>query len=252
MNVGPFPRNAYISSLRRMFFGEEVVSPHPKGTVARFADELGLPLILLIEQLDRAGVHGLTPEHMVHETHKNQLLSYLRKSHGASDEELITKPIYEQDIVSPARIELLEEVNEELLRLLSKSPDFLYQLPPRKFEELIARLFKDRGYEVSLTQATRDGGYDLIAKINDGLISTVLLAECKRYKKENKVGVEVVRGLYGVTESKRANQGLVITSSYFTRDAREEQLRIGNRIGLRDFNNLVEWLRPYGDDKAVS
>jgi HJR/Mrr/RecB family endonuclease len=129
--------------------------------------------------------------------------------------------------------------------MISKSPNLLYQLAPRKFEELIARLFKDRGYEVSLTQSTRDGGYDLLAKIYDGIVSTVVLAECKRYKKENKVGVEVVRGLYGVTEAHRANQGLIITSSYFTKDAQEEQIRIGNRIGLRDFNNLVEWLKPY-------
>ncbi len=221
-------------------------SNHPKGTVAHFADELYLSVDLLIEQLEEAGIRGLTPSHRVHEDHRAQLLQYLRKRHSrGSDKTTSSLVVYEQRIVEPRHIELLEDINEKLLCLISKSPELLYQFAPRKFEELIAKLFSDQGYEVSLTQATRDGGYDLLAKISNRITSTVVLAECKRYKKENKVGVEIVRGLYGVTESHRANQGLVITSSYFTKDAREEQLRIGNRIGLRDFNNLVEWLKPY-------
>lgn len=228
----------------------EKLSSHPKGTVAHFADQLNLPVLLLIEQLENAGINGLTPEHKVYDNHKTQLLNYLRKAHSVNSAELNAESIYEQKIIEPGRIELLEEVNAELLILLSKFPELMDQLSPRKFEELVARLFKDKGYEVTLTQATRDGGYDFLAKINNGITSTVLLGECKRYKRENKVGVEVVRGMYGVTEAHRANQGLIITSSYFTKDAREEQLRIGNRIGLKDFNNLVEWLKPYGGRKS--
>lgn len=221
-------------------------SSYPKGTVAHFADELYLPVDLLIEQLEAAGIRGLTPAHQVHESHKNRLLQYFRRVQGAGSSTSINPELlYEQVTIEPARIELLEDVNEELLCFISKSPNLLYQLAPRKFEELVAKLFSDRGYEVVLTPATRDGGYDLLAKLNDGITSTVVLAECKRYRQENKVGVEIVRGLYGVTEAHRANQGLIITSSYFTKDAREEQLRIGNRIGLKDFNNLVEWLKPY-------
>jgi restriction endonuclease Mrr len=228
-------------------------SSYPKGTIAHFADQLGLPVFLLLEQLEKAGIGGITHEHKVQENYKVQLLKYLRKQHsGVNNEEPIVELVYEQKIIEPANIKLLEDINEELLCVISRTPDLLYQLAPRKFEELIARLFADRGYEVSLTKATRDGGYDLLAKISDGITSSVILAECKRYKKENKVGVEVVRGLYGVTEAHRANQGLIITSSFFTKDARDEQLRIGNRIGLRDFNNLVGWLKPYAGTKEIA
>lgn len=222
-------------------------SSHPKGTVAHFADELHLPVKLLIEQFEESGIRGLTPAHRIEEHYKTQLLQYLRKVHSGNNQRPVrSELLYSQDIVDPTRIVLLEEINNELLFLISHNPNLLYQLGPRKFEELIAKLFADQGYEVSLTPATRDGGYDLLAKISDGITSMLVLAECKRYQKENKVGVEIVRGLYGVTEAHRANQGLIITSSYFTKDAKEEQLRIGNRIGLKDFNNLVEWLKPYG------
>jgi restriction endonuclease Mrr len=227
-----------------VFFPERP-SSHPKGTVAHFADQLSLPVSLLLEQFEKSGITGITPEHKVQENDKTQLLQYLRAKHGANSEEPIVELVYEQKIIEPRSIALLEDINEEILFEIARAPELMYQLAPRKFEELIARLFVDKGYEVTLTKATRDGGYDLFAKISDGITSNVILAECKRYKQENKVGVEVIRSLYGVTEMQRANQGLVITSSFFTKDAKNEQLRIGNRIGLRDFNSLVAWLYPY-------
>lgn len=57
--------------------------------------------------------------------------------------------------------------------------------------------------------------------------------------------MEIVRGLYGVVEEHNANQGIIITSSFFTKEAPQTQLRIGNRMALKDYNDLVEWLGPY-------
>ena len=42
-------------------------------------------------------------------------------------------------------------------------PELMRNLSPRKFEELVAELFSDMGYEVVLTPATRDGGFDFKA-----------------------------------------------------------------------------------------
>lgn len=237
-------------------------------SLAVFAIELGLPVQLLIDQFRNAGIPSLTPEVLISERHKAALLEYLRKEHGAinpkitltrkdvskkrilvNKEELVG-PI-SQDVLhlnetpSSESILLLEDVNAEFIYLIANNPSTMYQLGPRKFEELIAKLFSDRGHEVSLTKSTRDGGYDIWAKVKDAFSEFIILAECKKYSPENKVGVEIVRGLYGVTEMNKANQGLIITSSFFTKDAHQEQLRIGNRTGLKDYNNLVEWLEPY-------
>lgn len=237
-------------------------------SLAVFAIELGLPVQLLIDQFRNAGIPSLTPEVLISERHKAALLEYLRKEHGAinskitltrkdvrkkrvlANEEPLLGPL-SQDILhqnetpSSESILLLEDVNEEFIYLIANNPSTMYQLGSRKFEELIAKLFSDRGHEVSLTKSTRDGGYDIWAKVKDTFSEFIILAECKKYSPENKVGVEIVRGLYGVTEMNKANQGLIITSSFFTKDAHQEQLRIGNRIGLKDYNNLVEWLKPY-------
>lgn len=124
----------------------------------------------------------------------------------------------------------------------------MYQLTSRKFEELVARLFSDHGFDVELTRASRDGGYDILAKLNNPATSFIALVECKKYSPENRVGVEIVRGLYGVTEMKGANQGLVVTSSFFTRGAVEETARIGSKLGLKDYDALTTWLQAYVQD----
>ncbi len=132
-----------------------------------------------------------------------------------------------------------------MLRDLAKEPHTVYQLGSRKFEELVAKLLEDQGCEVTLTKQSRDGGYDIFGRINSGPVPLVFLAECKRYAEKNRVGVEVIRGLYGVTEMQRANFGMVITTSSFTRDAREEKLRIGHRMDLKEFNDLKDWFQKY-------
>lgn len=215
-----------------------------KQSLVSFSTDLGLPVELLIEQFKNAGIPNLTAEHLISEANKSALLEYLRAEHSTASKSN-TVPIYEDDNSSKNQKILLEEVNDELLFVLAKNPNLIYQLGSRKFEELIAKLFSDRGHEVSLTKSTRDGGYDVFARVKDAFSSFVVLAECKKYSPENKVGVEVVRGLYGVAEAHRANQGLIITSSFFTKDARQEQLRIGERIALKDYNDLVEWIKPY-------
>jgi restriction system protein len=132
-----------------------------------------------------------------------------------------------------------------LLQRLAHSPSLLFQLEPRKFEELVARMLEDQGCDVTLTKRSRDGGYDVLGRMKSGPADLLFFAECKRYGPQHKVGVEVVRGLFGVTESYRANLGLVITTSSFTKDAIREKLRIGPRIDLKEYGDLCTWLKPY-------
>lgn len=95
---------------------------------------------------------------------------------------------------------------------------YLLGLQPRDFEKLIEKLYKKIGYNTTLTQQTRDGGFDILAeKISDEGKEEIII-ECKRYSK--KIGVKVVREFYGVLQSARKTKGLIITSSSFTREAK--------------------------------
>jgi HJR/Mrr/RecB family endonuclease len=111
-------------------------------------------------------------------------------------------------IVPQARVEVLE-INERLIQYLAQHPERLQEIDPRKFEEIVADIFQDRGFEVALTPRTRDGGRDINAVYKSSLGSFLYLVECKRYRSSNKVGVEIVRALYGVKQRERATMGVL-------------------------------------------
>lgn len=118
-------------------------------------------------------------------------------------------------------------------------------LTPRKFEELVAELFRDMGYDVDLTPASNDGGFDIRAVRKTEVGTGLCLIECKRYSSQNKVGVEIVRNLYGVVESENATSGIVVTTSFFTRGAFNFRDKNQYRLNLADQNQLKQYLKQY-------
>jgi HJR/Mrr/RecB family endonuclease len=115
----------------------------------------------------------------------------------------------------------------------------------RNFEELIAEFFDGFGYAVELTQATRDGGRDIIAIGNQKVAATKYLIECKRYAETNKVGVLPVRALLGVVQDEGATKGIIATTSSFSKDAQEFLNRNKWVLEGRAFDGVLEWLREY-------
>lgn len=136
----------------------------------------------------------------------------------------------------------VRSVNDELLAMIKAKPELLYQLPPRKFEELVAELLSKKGYEVELTPTSRDGGFDMYAAKNYDLGKFLFLVECKRYLPPHKVGVQVVRSLHGVVQQARATAGIIATTSFFTADAREFQEQVQHQLQLQDYVGLQQWL----------
>lgn len=97
---------------------------------------------------------------------------------------------------------LFSSIELEVLAYFGRYPELLYSLPPRKFEEIVAAVFRNNGFTVELTPETRDGGIDIVAvQKNSFGGSTLHLIECKRYLPENKVGIGIVQRMLGVVES---------------------------------------------------
>jgi Restriction endonuclease len=137
-----------------------------------------------------------------------------------------------------------KSVTTEVLDLLATKPQLLHSLTPRQFEEVMAELFARQGYDVTLTAATKDGGADLFVLDNKSLGSMLYVVECKKYRADRPVGVGVVRGLFGVVQSSRATAGILATTSYFTRGAKEYQRDLRYQLSLRDFAQIQGWLLP--------
>lgn len=140
--------------------------------------------------------------------------------------------------------------NEDLLRKVYAEPKLLYEITPRRFEEFIAEILDRLGYEVTLTPASNDGGKDIYAAKKDDLGSFLYVVECKRYAPDNHVGVGLIRQLNGVVQAERATAGILATTSFFTRGAKEEQARLSNQISLKDYLGIQEWLHKVFNREA--
>jgi restriction system protein len=86
-----------------------------------------------------------------------------------------------------------------------------------EFEELVGEAYRRQGYRVTETGGGgADGGVDLALRKN----GEHLLVQCKNWRMY-KVGVKVVRELYGVVAAEGATGGVVICSGAFTQEARD-------------------------------
>ena len=130
-----------------------------------------------------------------------------------------------------------------VLAEMAAQPEQLEGMGDRKFEEFVAEMLNRDGFEVRLTPQTRDGGYDVLAMRRLPAFELLFLVECKRYRRSRKVGVEIVRSLYGVVCEKRANAGLIVTTSTFSKPALAKTHELGTQLALKDYHGLVEWMR---------
>lgn len=139
--------------------------------------------------------------------------------------------------------------NEILIKRLTKEPKGLYELDPRKFEEIVADLMLDMGYEVELTPRSNDGGKDILASKETEHGRMLCLVETKRYSIDNPVEVGLVRQLYGTLCDFNATSAMLVTTSRFTRGANEFRDRNQYRLSLKDYGNVVQWLSAYGANR---
>ncbi|MGA9876884.1 MAG: restriction endonuclease [Solirubrobacteraceae bacterium] len=145
----------------------------------------------------------------------------------------------------------LAGVSDDLIATLADNPQLLHSLHWRSFEELIAELLTRSGFEVELTSGSRDHGVDIYA-VSHGVFGRMLyVVECKRYSPHRGVSPGLIRQLYGVIERERATQGLLATTSFFTKGAVAEQRNIQFRVSLCDFDALHDWLCEVRDGQGT-
>ncbi|WP_100656992.1 DUF2034 domain-containing protein [Alteromonas flava] len=95
-----------------------------------------------------------------------------------------------------------------------KSIETIRQLHWRNFEELVAEAYRRQAYRVTEGSYGPDGGIDL--ELRKG--TEVVLVQCKNWKAQ-KVGVNVVREMFGVLTDSNADRVIVICSGWYTQQA---------------------------------
>ncbi len=107
----------------------------------------------------------------------------------------------------------------------------------QQFELLVGEAFRSQGYKVAeLGGAGPDGGVDLVLT-KDG---ARYLVQCKQWR-AFKVGVSVVRELFGVMAAQKAAGGFLVTSGRLTDEAKA--FAEGKNIILIDGDRLGKFLR---------
>ena len=134
---------------------------------------------------------------------------------------------------------------KEAIEVCRKDPEQLRELDPPLFEAVIAELLAGFGWEVSVTPATRDGGYDILGvTTDDSGLRTSWIIECKRYAADNKVGVQIARQIAGVKGHIGVPNAVIVTTSSFTADVHEFS-SARHDLSLVDFSAITKWLQGY-------
>ena len=111
-----------------------------------------------------------------------------------------------------------------------------------EFEHVCKRLLERMGFKVETTKASGDGGIDLIGYNTQPLLSGKYIIQCKRYA--GSVGEPIIRDLYGVVTSERANKGILMTTGHFTKSA--IAFAAGKPLELIDGPSLKSLMNQYG------
>ena len=123
----------------------------------------------------------------------------------------------------------------------SSANDALDGMSWRQFEMLVGEGFRLQGYQVAETGGGgADGGVDLVLTKPSKNGREKFLVQCKQWR-AFKVGVDVVRELYGVMAAMGATGGFVVTSGRFTADA--ISFASGRNVTLVDGPKLHALLR---------
>lgn len=114
-----------------------------------------------------------------------------------------------------------------------KGLDTVSNLSWKEFEALVGEAYRRQGYFVLENSSDGpDGGVDLRLRKEGELV----FVQCKHWKTQ-KVNVKIVRELYGIMASRKADRGIVVTYGSFTQDAKD--FAHGKPLDLVDGQKLM-------------
>lgn len=164
----------------------------------------------------------------------------------STDREIIAPTAAEkaspEDRIEVALAELRESVARDLLESIA-------QAPPAFFEQLVLDLLHAMGYGISRAALQRvggggDGGIDGIISL-DRLGLEKVYIQAKRWTSNN-VGSPEIQGFMGALQLQGASKGVFLTTSDFTKEARQAAERARGSIVLVDGARLSMLMIDHG------
>ncbi len=148
-----------------------------------------------------------------------------------------------EDAIEAATAILNSTLSDDLLSLL-------LEVTPQRFERIILDLLSAMGYgggrldNASMTPTAGDGGIDGIIN-EDALGLDAVYIQAKRYAPENKVSRPDIQRFIGSLTGEGATKGVFVTTSDFSREAREYIQRVQHRVVLINGRKLTDLMIAY-------
>lgn len=208
-----------------------------------------------IELIDRSGLNSIIEQYRIdRELFSNSIAANI----SALQSERILTLNYPNpssiDAIDPEELAINEDEKSSLiivdrlpLRLLSeilRNPAEVRNITPRQFEEFIAKLLSELGFnDVILTPRSGDGGKDVIASHSVQGIPITFYFECKKYAEGNKIQLDTMRSLLGTVahDSSKVNKGILVTTSTFTKGCKKFILA-ESRVDGKDYDGVLGWV----------
>jgi restriction system protein len=148
-----------------------------------------------------------------------------------------------EERIDAAITELRDSVARDLLENIGHAP-------PEFFEQLVLDLLHAMGYGTSRSDLQRvggsgDGGIDGIISL-DRLGLEKVYVQAKKWKASNSVGSPEIQGFMGALQLQGASKGVFITTSVFTKDARQASAKARGSIVLIDGEQLAALMIEHG------
>ena len=122
----------------------------------------------------------------------------------------------------------------KLWKILHLSIHRIDKMSGLDFETFLKHQFEKLGFKVEVTKASNDYGADLILHKKNLIIAV----QAKRY--HSNIGVKAVQEVIGSMAYYEAHKGLVVTNSFFTKNA--QALANANNVTLWDREVLIKLL----------
>jgi restriction system protein len=137
-------------------------------------------------------------------------------------------------LLVPVPFSVYNSLKKRKLLDSQKGLDSIRSLSWREFEELVGEAYRRQGYKVRENAGEGpDGGVDLVLKKG----GNTYLVQCKQWRSW-KIGVKVVREMYGLMAARHASGVIIITSGMFTQEAKT--FALGEPIDLVEGRQLAE------------
>jgi len=176
--------------------------------------------------------------------------AWFKSSQASPTNTSITEPAVDASGATPE--ERIEEARKELeANLKAEILDRVRQMLPADFEQLIIQLLVRMNYGQGREELAKalggsgDGGVDGVVH-QDPLGLDRVYIQAKRYKEGNNVGPEAINSFIGALNIKKANKGLFVTASGFSKQAREHAMASSLHVVLIDGERLAELMIRHG------